>query len=194
MTSATVRAGDVRLVTVDWDDPRAVALRAAMDAEVGPRYADRRRPREAARYESVPGTQVDPAELVATLLALDAGGEAVGHAALRRLDGELEVKRVFVVPSARGTGVAVQIMLALEDVARQWGAARVVLQTGTRQPEAVGLYTKLGYRPIPVYPPYTALPPSLCFAKSLSGAASEESTTHGSPRAGDIEDRQEKVS
>lgn len=59
-------------------------------------------------------------------------------------------------------------MSALEKLAIQAGAHRLILQTGNKQPEAVALYRKLGYTPIPVYAPYdTAIPFSSCFAKQL---------------------------
>ena len=41
---------------------------------------------------------VDPVTMVEVILVRDAEGVAVGHAALRQLGDELEVKRVFVDP------------------------------------------------------------------------------------------------
>jgi GNAT superfamily N-acetyltransferase len=114
--------------------------------------------------------QVDPADLIVALIAVAAGARPVGHAALRWLDGRAEVKRVFVDKASRGSGVSVRLMLALEAVARDHGAAELILQTGDRQPEAVGLYLRLGYRRIPIFPPYETLPHSKCFAKALSAA------------------------
>ena len=52
--------------------------------------------------------------------------------------------------------------------AREQGAARVILQTGDKQPEAVALYRKTGWQQIDVYEPYAAtMPWSFCFAKAL---------------------------
>jgi GNAT superfamily N-acetyltransferase len=157
----------VSVESVAWDDPRAVALRAAMDEELRPRYADRWEARAPGTIRAPAGMQVDPADLIVALIAVEAGGRPVGHAALRWLDGRAEVKRVFVDKGSRGTGVSVRLMLALEAVARDYGAAELILQTGDRQPEAVGLYVKLGYQRIPIFPPYEALPHSKCFAKTL---------------------------
>lgn len=157
---------------VDYDDPRAVALRAEMDHEVGPRYADRfddDDPEAAAR--SARAFAVDPATIVATVLVTDAAGTAVGHGALRDLahDGirDLEIKRVFVHPRARGLGASRALLDELERIARARGAARVILQTGDRQHDAVVLYERLGYTPIPIYQPYTEYAFSRCFAKTL---------------------------
>lgn len=162
---ATTTVEGIVIESVDWDDPRAAALRDAMDAELRPRYADRvaTRPPESLRQR----LRIDKDDVIFTAIALDETGEAIAHAALRRLGGEIEVKRVFTRPHARGTGVSVGLMRALEEVAKRHGARRLILQTGDRQPEAVGLYRKLGYRPIPVYPPYHDFPASKCFEKLL---------------------------
>lgn len=156
--------------TVEWDDPRAVALRSAMDVEMGIRYAAPEGvPRSAEAMAKVQAALfVDPADVPATVLVVDQAGRAVAHAALRRLRGEWEVKRVIVDSSQRGKGVGRTLMLELEAIARRGGATRLILQTGDRQPEAVALYEKLGYTPIPTYEPYIeAIPMSLCYEKAL---------------------------
>ena len=170
--AATGPAPTWLLERVGYDDPRAVALRAEMDREVGPRYADRfvdADPEAAAR--SARAFSVDPATIVATVLVTDAAGIAVGHGALRDLahDGirDLEIKRVFVHPRARGLGASRVLLAELERIARDRGAARVVLQTGDRQHDAVVLYERLGYMSIPIYAPYTEYAFSRCFAKTL---------------------------
>ncbi|WP_243075481.1 MFS transporter [Microbacterium sp. SS28] len=160
------------LETVAWDDERASALRSAMDAEIGPRYADRfddLSDDEAARLGAA--LSIDPATIVATIVATDAGGRPVGHAALRDLgdafEGSLEVKRVFVEPGARGSGLSRALMAELERVAADSGADRLILQTGDRQPDAIALYEKIGYARIPIYPPYLEISFSHCFEKRV---------------------------
>lgn len=172
------------LETVAWDDPRAGALREEMDGEISPRYADRWTDAAPALVAEVERTfAVDPATIVATVLAVDESGVAVGHAALRDLarqgagDGahdlarngvrDLEVKRVFVKPRARGTGASRALMTELERIARDLGADRLILQTGDRQHDAVVLYERLGYRRIPIFEPYRSFAFSQCFAKEL---------------------------
>lgn len=81
--------------------------------------------------------------------------------------GVAEVKRMFVDPSARGQGVAGQILATLEAIARQAGYRAVQLETGLRQPEAIRLYEKAGYHPIPNYGQYANEPLSVCFEKYL---------------------------
>ena len=87
---------------MSWDDPRAVALREAMDVEIQARYAGR------AVDPAAVGAAlaVDPADIVATLILLSADGTPVGHAALRRLRDDFEVKRVVVDAAQRGQGLA----------------------------------------------------------------------------------------
>ncbi|MDQ1111592.1 GNAT superfamily N-acetyltransferase [Microbacterium testaceum] len=157
---------------VDWRDERAVALRAAMDDEIGPRYAEV----FAAFDEETQAVlaedfAVDPATIVDVILVVDAVGEPVGHAALRALGEELEVKRVFVDRRARGQGASRALMAELERLALARGASRLILQTGDRQPEAIALYERIGYRVIDVFPPYVRFPASRCFAKPLPGVS-----------------------
>ncbi len=63
-------------------------------------------------------------------------------------DGACEIKRMYVVPSARGGGRARELLLALEDAARGLGYEVARLDTGPRQPQAERLYRSAGYSPI----------------------------------------------
>jgi GNAT superfamily N-acetyltransferase len=165
----------IRLERVDWLDPRAVALRAAMDEESGILYADvgAALPRRD-RVTFARVLAVDPTDVVATVIAVDDdSGRAtpVGHAGLKRLHDDLadalEVKKVVVSPARRGEGISRLLMVELESIARSLGAARLVLQTGDRQPAAIALYEKLGYEPMPAFGGYEIFPPTLCYAKAL---------------------------
>jgi GNAT superfamily N-acetyltransferase len=62
--------------------------------------------------------------------------------------GTCEIKRMYVVPAARGRGVARALLAALEDAARALGYSRARLDTGPRQPHAERMYRESGYRPI----------------------------------------------
>jgi GNAT superfamily N-acetyltransferase len=74
-----------------------------------------------------------------------------------------------VLPGSRRLGIAQALLGEVERVAREGGARRIILQAGDQQPEAVALYRKLGWSPIPVYEPYIeTMPNSLCFEKPLS--------------------------
>jgi len=164
----TVDIGTVQLHVVDWADPRAEALRAAMDDEIMPRYADR---------FTAPGTEaaaaldtafaIDPATMVVTLIAA-VDGVPAAHAALRMLGSEYELKRLVTLAGYRGRGVSKMLIQAVETEAAALGARRLILQTGDRQPEAVRLYEHLGYTPIPIYPPYESIWFSLCYERMLA--------------------------
>jgi putative acetyltransferase len=97
-------------------------------------------------------------------------GVPVGCGALRMLDGETaELKRMYVAPAARGTGLGRRLVDALEAEARALGVRRLVLETGTRQHAALALYRATGFAPIPLYGEYRASPhTSVCMGKALA--------------------------
>lgn len=79
-------------------------------------------------------------------------GRAVACGGVKRLAPHVaEIKRMFVVPEARGHGVARALLGALEDAARELGYERVRLDTGPLQPHARALYVSAGYAEIPDY-------------------------------------------
>lgn len=82
--------------------------------------------------------------------------------------GVAEIKRMYVVPSARGRGISKMILTALEECARQLGVGRLVLETGVRQAEAIGLYLGCGFGHIAHFGEYVGSPLSVCMAKSLT--------------------------
>ena len=95
-------------------------------------------------------------------------GRAVGCGALRPMSYEIvEVKRMYVEPAARRTGVARAIVHQLEQLARAAGFREIWLETGLRQPDAVRLYENLGYTRIAAYGDYKDDPLSVCFGKLL---------------------------
>lgn len=82
-------------------------------------------------------------------------------------DGDAELKRMYVVPSQRGRGFARAVLAGLERASAAAERRRIVLETGTRQPEAIALYTSAGYEPTPRFGVYRDEPGSRCFAKLL---------------------------
>jgi putative acetyltransferase len=101
---------------------------------------------------------------------------AVGTAALvERGDGTAELKRMFVRPQARGRGVATQLLSAVEQRAVASGVRLLRLETGPKQPEAIAMYAKHGYRAIDNFGPYVGDPDSYCMEKALTpGTSSSE--------------------
>jgi GNAT superfamily N-acetyltransferase len=114
---------------------------------------------------------LEPDGILASLVGY-IGDEAVGTVAVRfkaygKSAPAAQIKRMFVVHTRRGSGFARILMGAAEDVARRAGATRIILETGTEQPEAVALYKAIGYVQIPAYGGYSRDPGWLCFAKDL---------------------------
>ena len=96
-------------------------------------------------------------------------GTPVGCGAVRLLDaGTAELKRMYVAPSVRGTGLGRRLVAALEAEARALGVRRLILETGIRQAAALALYRATGFHPIPLYGEYLRSPEtSICLGKEL---------------------------
>jgi putative acetyltransferase len=149
----------IEITAVTWDDPDAVRLRAAQRTELDARYGT---------DDHEPGAMPTADTVAVFLVARDAGGTAIGCGGLRLLGpGSGEVKRMYVEPAARGTGAADALLRALEDRARGFGIGRLLLETGTGQPDAIRFYQREGYEPIDAYGPYVGEPLSRCFARDL---------------------------
>jgi len=92
----------------------------------------------------------------------------VGCGAIKQFDSEsMEVKRMFVPADYRGKGVASQVLLALEEWAKELGNLTCVLETGKRQIEAIALYHKNEYQIRENYGQYKGVENSVCFEKRL---------------------------
>ncbi|TQM37375.1 GNAT family N-acetyltransferase [Pseudonocardia cypriaca] len=153
---------DLHVEAVPFDHPDAVALRTAQRAELTERYGT---------PDSEPGPAPTAADTTVFLLARDAAGRAIGCGALRALgDGAGEVKRMYVVPSRRRTGVARAVLAALEDEAARRGWILLKLETGTEQPDAMAFYERHGYRRIPNFGHYADSELSVCYERELDRA------------------------
>ncbi|WP_210480895.1 GNAT family N-acetyltransferase [Naasia sp. SYSU D00948] len=148
------------IAPASWDDTDAAALRTAQRAELDARYGS---------DDHEPGTPPSAGDITVFLVARDADtGTAVGCGGLRDLgNGAAEIKRMYVVPERRGTGVAVAILRALEAQARDRGVHSLLLETGTEQPDAMRFYEREGYERIPNFGPYAGSEISVCYARSL---------------------------
>jgi GNAT superfamily N-acetyltransferase len=151
----------------DYDDPDAAKLIAALQQVYVERYGDEDE------------TPLQPGEFAPPLGVFVLGyldGTVVASGGWRAhdgdephfQDGDAELKRMYVVPAARGLGFAREILAELERTAVEAGQTRMVLETGTKQPEAIGLYTSAGYAEIEKFGMYRCEPNSRCFGKNLS--------------------------
>ncbi|MFC1746984.1 GNAT family N-acetyltransferase [Candidatus Neomarinimicrobiota bacterium] len=91
-----------------------------------------------------------------------------GCGAIRLLDADTaEVKRLYVQPEARRAGLGRRLMESLEAEARTLGARRMVLETGPRQPEALGLFSNTGFERTTAFGGYEDHPLSIFMGKTL---------------------------
>jgi putative acetyltransferase len=152
----------VELGPARFDEPDVFALTLAQQDEMRGLYegeADIGPARDAWMFEAPHGA----------FIAARIGGRAVGCGGIARFDETRgELKRMYVEPGSRGLGLGRRLLEALEDEARRLGYVAVVLETGDKQPEALGLYASSGYERIPCYEPYASRGLSLCFEKTLA--------------------------
>ncbi|CAO3420630.1 GNAT family N-acetyltransferase [Azospirillum doebereinerae] len=96
------------------------------------------------------------------------GGHPVGCAALRiDAEGYGEVKRMYVLPTVRGAGIAARLLARVEEQARAEGLTALLLETGPLQTEAVALYREAGFTERGPYADYFEHPLSLFLEKAL---------------------------
>jgi putative acetyltransferase len=104
----------------------------------------------------------------AVFLAARRDGELLGSIALLVIaPGHAEMKRMFVRAETRGIGLGRRLLNALEEVACHRSIARISLETGIKQSEAIGLYRASGYQDCPPFGDYKSDPLSLFMTKSL---------------------------
>lgn len=112
--------------------------------------------------------QLNVIEKIDTVVIAWLNGLAVGCGCFKPFDAEsVEIKRMFVQSSGRGNGISALVLKTLEDWAHDLGFKYTVLETGSKQIEAQGLYQKAGYTSIDNYGPYVNLSDSFCFRKVL---------------------------
>jgi putative acetyltransferase len=101
-------------------------------------------------------------------VARNATGATLGMGALRRhANGIGEVKRMFVKPEARGLGVGGAILAHIEQLAREEGLSRVVLETGSNFDAAKRIYERGGFQPSEPVLDYPPSPWTAFYAKEL---------------------------
>jgi GNAT superfamily N-acetyltransferase len=149
---------------VPWNDPDGETLRSAQQAEISARYGV---------PDSEPGPKPTAADITVFLMAFDVADDGtstpVGCGGLRTLDeSHGEIKRMYVIPERRRTGVSTALLSALEGEARGRGWDRVVLETGDLQPDAMRLYEREGYTRIPNFGYYADSELSRCYEKQLA--------------------------
>lgn len=146
------------LIRTAADDPAFLRLTGELGRELRERYG-------ALQDKYEPHDNVENA--LAVIIA-EEQEEAVGCGCLRIVDETtIEIKRMYVPKVRRGRRIAERILVRLEEIARSRGYSAAILETGVRQPEAVRLYERNGYRVIENYGPYAGMLESVCMRKEL---------------------------
>jgi GNAT superfamily N-acetyltransferase len=144
-----------------YDGFVAQALASALAAELLERYEGR-----GGSGSEPPASDFEPPR--GSFLVGYEDGEPVACGGVCRYDERTaEIRRMYIVPVARGRGLSRRLLSGLEDEARSLGYAVVRLETGDRQPEAIGLYEAAGFLPLERYGPYVGDVRSRCFEKLL---------------------------
>ena len=113
-------------------------------------------------------SQFNKVENIRNVIVCYIDNEPIGCGALKEYDEKkVEIKRMFVRPGHRGNGIGLAILKELESWASELNYPECILETGKRQPEAIRLYQKAGYKMIKNYGPYENDANSVCMTKSI---------------------------
>ena len=130
---------DLTIEYLDPDSPEVQALLTVSDAYYVDLY-----PAESNHLEN--SDDLKKSNVLFVGCRVDGELVASGAAKIMQDDGSYaEIKRVFVVDDHRGKGLSSKIMHFLESELQGRGVNLFRLETGVKQPEALGLYRKLGY-------------------------------------------------
>jgi GNAT superfamily N-acetyltransferase len=148
----------MRIEVVDYSSPEAAELIEEVQHEYVLRYGGR---------DDAP---VDPAEFAppkGLFLVGYLDGTAAACGGWRSHGSEAEIKRMYVRQNGRGRGLARAVLAELERTALAAGHRRMILETGSKQPEAVALYRSAGYTAVPAFGYYADTPLSIHLGKDL---------------------------
>ena len=154
-----VSVPEIKIKIVAYDDPAVQALLAEVMDELSQRYGG--------SGDDTPVAAADFAAPRGAFFVADDGERLIGCAAWRRHEDDAELKRMFTTKAARGQGLARRLLAVIEESARAAGLERVILETGSKQPEAIALYESAGYVRIADFGYYKDHDDVLSYAKAL---------------------------
>ena len=112
--------------------------------------------------------QFDKIDKIKRVVIAYENGKPVGCGATKESSSNtIEVKRMYTWPEWRGKGIATKVLSELEKWAAELSYEKSVLETGKRQPEALALYEKNGYKITTNYGQYAEIENSVCFEKEI---------------------------
>jgi GNAT superfamily N-acetyltransferase len=148
----------IKIVRIDSADPDFLILVKKLDAELAIRDG-----KDHSFYSQF--NRLDKIRHV--VLAYD-DGKPAGCGAIKEYSTDtMEIKRMFVLSDHRRKGIAAKILAELELWTAELSYTKCILETGKKQPEAIELYKKNGYQPIPNYGQYIGVENSVCFEKKI---------------------------
>lgn len=149
----------LNLIRTTSDDPDFIELVKKLDADLVERDG----------ADNIFYSQFNKIDKIKHAVVAFENNEPIGCGAMKEfMSDSMEMKRMYTAPEGRGKGVATAVLAELEKWAAELTYKKCVLETGKRQPEAIKLYTKNGYKNIPNYGQYIGIENSVCFEKDLS--------------------------
>ena len=150
---------EIEIRPARFGDPEVQALIREVLADLSSRYGSNGDDTPVALTDFDPPTG-------AFFVAYD-GDRLVGCGGWRAHGDDAELKRMYTAPVARGRGLARRMLATIEESARAAGFKRLILETGDRQPEAIGLYESAGYERIEDFGFYKDHEGVLSYARTL---------------------------
>jgi len=148
----------IRIVRTDSKNRDFIELVKLLDAELAARDG-----KEHAFYARF--NKIDNIKFVVVGYEND---NAISCGAIKQYEpGIVEIKRMYTALEYRGKGIATRVLTELELWAKEMSYQKCILETGKRQPEAIRLYEKNGYKRIPNFGQYIGVKNSLCFEKVI---------------------------
>ncbi|HMK17027.1 MAG TPA: GNAT family N-acetyltransferase [Chitinophagaceae bacterium] len=150
----------IKLVRTDSDNKNFIQLVKQLDAELAILDGE-----EHAFY-----AQLNKTDKIKHVIVAYENENPISCGAIREYSPAImEVKRMYTIPESRGKGIATKVLNELEKWAFELAYQKCVLETGKRQPDAIWLYQKNGYKSIPNYGKYVEMENSVCFEKDITG-------------------------
>ena len=148
----------VKLKRINSADPDFITLVQKLDADLAKRDGA-----DHAFYD-----QYNSIENLNHVIVLYENDKAISCGAFKKFDTEsVEIKRMFTLPEHRGAGHGAAVLSELEIWATELNYTKSILETGTKQHEAIQLYLKCGYVLVENYGQYVGVENSRCFEKVI---------------------------
>jgi len=114
--------------------------------------------------------QLNKTDLIKHVIVAYEDDKPISCGAIREYSPTItEVKRMYTLADSRSKGIATKVLNELEKWASELSYQKCILETGWRQPDAIRLYEKNGYKRISNYGKYAGIENSVCFEKEMPG-------------------------